>query len=404
MFVTGKNAKPGAEVQVYVNDLDKVAATAKVASNGEWSASLKAAVPRGAKIWVSQKCDDKTTSKLSPAGEAVTPMDLTHANLIGLAPFGIVMSQQASNFSQADPFGGFIIGYMSAARHRYICRRKIVSQEPKTLADEEVCHFRTTANLENKDLKPFFWAYERSKQVKDTEYEWEETNPYKPHLNLRFQGIFESDGRTASAPVAGATGMEPKKTFIASLKTFDLDMHAWYEWRFFKSPVFHWGPYAAIGGSFALNKNEVNGEGVTAEGGTGQTDTGQSVPLDTRQVVISSGGKLYYEGGLSMNLYSPDEKDSNLYVQSFIGLGHYQAFADLRPSANTKFRGIGKLRVFPFGLNRDFFARGVISPMFGVDLNAGKGPDQVKFFIGTVLNITKFIDKLKGAAPTASNP
>lgn len=437
--VSGSGAETGAnvEVQVFRNITSgNPEATAIPGPDGTFIIPLTTPLGKDDLIRVRQKKGD-SLCPFSTTGIVVVPMDLTHPNLIGLAPFGVVTSQQANSFSQADPFVGFIIGYMSTARHRYICRRKVLEVDPDTkkatkIDEAEDCKFLTMKELEAN--RPFFRAYEEWKKAPNADnpaYVWEERNPYKPHLNIRFQGIFESDGRTATAPVATSTpstttgnnsnGMPAAGTpvsFIASRKTFDVDLHTWYEWRFLHSQVLHIGPYAAIGGSFTLSKNELTGEGVAVDPdsvpkdmpmmGTGTgTGTGSdtnsssgsgSIPLDTTKAVSTNGGKLYYEGGLALNFYNPDEKDSNLYVQAFLAYGRYEAFADLRPKTNTKNRGIGKLRVFPFGLNRDFFSRGVVTPMFGIDLNAGKGPDQVKFFIGTVLNITKFIDKLKGVA------
>jgi hypothetical protein len=440
--INGKS-DPGVKIELLMNDATEPSVETTAGIDGRFRLALPSPIKSSDRLVLKLTKDTQT---LEVDVDVVKMMNLTHPNLVGLAPFGIVTSQQADRFSQADPYGGFIIGYMSTARKRIICKQ--MRDATTKIVDSEVCYDLRESNpgyliklekkMEKKEVgkgktarkerETFFREYQQYKEdmVAAPNVTWVERNPYKPNLNIRIQGIFESDGRKATAPAAATStntgdgdmgdgddmgdgettgeGDTPEPgepvSFIASRKTFDVDLHLWQEYRFRGSPVFHWGPYAAIGGSFALSKNELVGEGVTADTGGG----GNSVPLDTSKVSTSNGGKLYYEGGLALNFYNSDPNDSNLYVQAFIALGHYQAYADLRPEANTKWRGVGKLRVFPFGLNRDFFEHGVVSPMFGIDLNAGKGPDQVRFFVGSVLNITKFIDKLKGTAPTAENP
>jgi hypothetical protein len=48
------------------------------------------------------------------------------------------------------------------------------------------------------------------------------------------------------------------------------------------------------------------------------------------------------------------------------------------------------LRVFPSGLGVSFGQQVKAAPMFGVDLNAGRGEDHLKFFTGFAVAIRGF--------------
>jgi hypothetical protein len=49
---------------------------------------------------------------------------------------------------------------------------------------------------------------------------------------------------------------------------------------------------------------------------------------------------------------------------------------------NSRNRFVGKLRIFPQFLDSNPDGDADSSPMFGVEINAGRGPDQIKFFTG----------------------
>jgi hypothetical protein len=405
--ITGKTM-PGATVEFWLSKaskLEKIADT-KAQITGKFLLRLKEPLSG----------EDDAEIKVTWEGQEVKQslaivrtMDLTHANLIGLAPFGVVTSQQADRFSQSDPFGGFVVGYMAAARQHILCRVK---------GAERTCYYRVfnsskftpvkTDKDESKKAKPqglvngqtLAEEYEEFKRKGTLEngYSWEDKGlAFRPNLNIRIQGLFQADARKAVVPQAdvpkgavttAAATPEKETTFLASKKTFDVNFQIWQEYRFLGSPVLHWGPYGSVGGSFGLNKNELKGESIAVD-----TPNGTAKTTDA---ITDNDAKMYYEAGMILNFYAPASNDSNLYIQAFIAAGNYQAYADLRPKSNTKWRGIGKLRVFPMGLNRDFFERGIAAPMFGIDLNAGKGLDHLKFFIGTAFNVTKLINKLKG--------
>lgn len=377
--ITGKT-NAGATVKFYRKDSTKAVKTTTTDPDGSFVIrEIDPAIECGEDLIIEAVLDQQTKRQ---DVDVVCPMDLTKANLIGLAPFGVVTSQQADRFSQSDPFGGFLVGYVSQSRQRRICKVLLSN------GTEETCHYDTPK--ERKNDRQFFRDFDAKKELSG--YKWEVGElEFRRNYNFRVQGIFQADGRKAEIPDMSMTPPQEPKTFIASRKTFDLNMQFWREYGVRDSfNAFTIGPYLSFGGSFALSKNELIGETVSVDNTT------------TTDAVSSNDAKLYYEGGTILNFYRPKRTDdSNLYMQAIIAAGHYEAYADLRPSANTKWRGVGKLRVFPTGLNRDFFAHGVATPMFGVDLNAGKGPDQVKFFFGMVFNITKLLTKMQGAPPTA---
>ena len=379
--VTG-TADVGETVDLFVNG-EATARGTTTATNGTYIITL--AADKGV------KCDDNLVVTSTPTGGTAVPsesaivlcgFDPTKPQLVGLAPFGIVMSQQAESFSQADPFGGFIVGYMSRQAVKADCRQ-VADPGRKGRLVECVEHGRPFKNADS------FYKGETRQTIARI-----------PNLNIRFQGLFQSTARTAEAPPemtagnpssVGIQAENPSDTsFIASRKSFDIEMHLWYEMPFRRSPILWWGPYAAIGGSTVLSKNELLGEAVKKDGTT----------LDTNQTKANNDIDKYYEGGLIFNYYNNNPEDTSLYIQAILAYGNYESLADLRPQANTKHRFIGKLRVFPQGLGRGFFDHGVAAPMFGVDLNAGKGEDHLKFFVGVAFNVSKLITKLKANNPT----
>ncbi|MBA3239880.1 MAG: hypothetical protein H0T60_01475 [Acidobacteria bacterium] len=212
--------------------------------------------------------------------------------------------------------------------------------------------------------------------------------------NLRFQGLFQSDPRKATAtPVAGASP-EPtpfgsvtgencpndEPCFIASRKTFNIEMQHW--WDFWANNAFSLGPYFAVGATAALDDNELQGEAVTSPTPEGGESGGAST-----NAASSNDLKKFFDFGLISNILLFDKK---LFVQSIVGGGHYEALGDLYDGHNTKWRMIGKLRVFPSGLDRSFGRQVEAAPMFGVDLNASRGPDHIKFFTGFAIKIRGF--------------
>lgn len=285
-----------------------------------------------------------TTRARAARTSAVPVADDTTGMLIGLGLFGVVGSQQAKNFSQFDPFAGGIVGY--------------------------------TSQVKNKDTM------------------------FEGRFNLRFQGIFSAQPRTASAPATDTPSTEFNfDEFVASRKSFDLETHIWYEFKPL-SGILGIGPYAAFGGTTVLDQNEVQGdETVTVEddtaGGEGTKE------LDTTRARVDNDIKRYHEFGLLMNFWGDHQDVSvdaagnaatkegkKLYVQAIVAYGYYEALGGLYAGSNTKHRGIGKLRVFPKGLKLGFGGLDA-TPVFGVELNAGRGDDFLKFFTGMAMSFDK---------------
>ncbi len=201
----------------------------------------------------------------------------------------------------------------------------------------------------------------------------------------------------------------PTFTFLASRKTFDVEAHGWLD--FWANNKFTIGPYAAFGASTVLSKTELAGETATNPNPTATptaTPTGTPAPSPTPPTTgtptptqSENDMKKYYEFGILSNTHLFDNK---LFIQSILAYGHYEAFASLskkKPGCSfwcdSQNRFVGKLRIFPEGLNLGFGRQIVVAPMFGVDLNAGRGPDYLKFFTGFAIKIKGF--DVSGASP-----
>jgi hypothetical protein len=282
--------------------------------------------------------------------------------LVGLLVGGAVISQQAENFTQADPFMGFTAGYS---------------------------HF----------------------------------NPGGPELHWRVQGIFQVQPKKEEAPKSADATATPTpaatptpdasptpvpllssdfRPFIASRKTFDIDMRFWVDFPFpslfggGKNEDVRIGPYALVGASTYTDKNELRGDqdikvekdetGEDADGENGQAE------LDTERSKIDNDLDSYWEVGAISNFYrGGGTVNRELFMQASLGVGSYEGLAGLDPGgANTRNRLIGRLRIFPTFLDVTPDGGANASPMFGVEINAGRGPDQIKFFTGIASAIKLF--------------
>jgi len=322
----------------------------------------------------------------------------------GLLVGGAVISQQAEDFQQADPFFGFIAGYTSKVRGGRRLDAEHLCDRDGQITDSQG-FFMTAGDRTN--------CYENGKKVnqsgKNLSYSYVLTDGQKTRTlrsvvpntwrwNLRFQGIFQSSGRMAEATETTATtgtggggttatnGMRDPFRFIASRKTFDSDIHAWIDFK--PLNLFSIGPYAAVGFSTALDKNELQGEPVTMPNNAAM-GMGTGATANTPVIVNSRSDndiKGFYEGGALMNIKLLNK---SLFVQSILAYGNYEALKDLDRDNNTRHRFIGKLRVFPTGLQQAFGRNIKGVPMFGVDLNSGTGPDHVRFFTGFAISINR---------------
>jgi hypothetical protein len=284
------------------------------------------------------------------------------ARLVGLLLGGTVISQQAENLSQADPFMGFIVGY---------------DDMPDTT---------------------------------DPNYDPKKDNDWRAHW--RVQSIFQVQPKTEEAPVEGTGEGEDTdnngaadppdfRSFIASRKSFDVEMSFWYDrpatkWLIFGNgntdPNIRLGFYGAVGGTAYVSKNELKGdESVKVEDtkdANNNDNTNDQVELDVERAKVDNDIDLFYEGGLIGNFFKGmEEGKPKLFMQVKLGYGRYEALAGFNPGKTGFFndsrnRFVGKLRIFPMFLDRDPEGTADASPMLGVEINAGRGPDQIKFFTG----------------------
>lgn len=295
--------------------------------------------------------------------------DLSQRGLVGLLVGGVVASQQAENFSQADPFFGFAAGYSGTlGKPRCVPDR----------VDPTKC-----------------WRNSNGEEA-----------PANTMLHYRIEGIFQVQPKKEEAPpedeAAGEDGEEGEtpdptdfRPFLASRKSFDIKAYLWLDRPFLGSPHVYVGPYFAIGGSTYVDKNELFGDqdvrvedDETAEGGEEDADDGEGqMELDTSRSKIDNDINLFYEVGGIVNIFKDEYTRKELFMQTIFAYGSYEGLAGLNPGKtgflnNSRNRFIGKLRLFPRGLDSSPDGGASSSPMFGVELNAGRGPDQLKFFTG----------------------
>ena len=363
--ITGKNANAGAAVEIFKDnptltgnpDLSGIAA-----SDGTFAIPVPAAskLAKGQRLYVRQKISANDYSVPSKPYKVIAKAEAEEATTapsgaIGLLYGGSVISNQAQSFTQADPFFGFSAGYSS----------------------------------------------------RDTS---------QGNINLRFEGVFTSAPRTATAPMEKTTGtttataapgirpaaddntagLNANIPFMSSRKSFDVDMRVYWTRPFLDSRYLRLGFFGDIGASTVLDKNELKDEDVrvgatNAGAGTGDTG-GDTVKLDTSKVKADNDLKKYFEFGPMAEVYmgTPDK----LFLQAFLGFGKFEALKGLYKDANgldnydTSRRFHGQLRIFPQALVRSL-GSAKIAPMFGVDINASRGPDSLRFFSGFIMNFSQ---------------
>jgi hypothetical protein len=109
--------------------------------------------------------------------------------------------------------------------------------------------------------------------------------------------------------------------------------------------------------------------------------------LDLTRAIAENDVDRYFEAGAVGNFMLDEER---LFMQAMLLYGRYEALAGFLPEVNTRNRFIAKLRIFPVGLNILRDKQTDLAPMFGVELNGGRGPDQLKFFTGVAVAIKRF--------------
>jgi hypothetical protein len=295
------------------------------------------------------KAEDKA-AQASQAAEANTAR-----GPFGVMVGGSVISNQSQSFSQADPFFGFIAGYTS--------NNKITKSQKRDAHNNVVPDSYT-----RKDWGTF---------------------------NLRFEGLFNSAARTAKAPAAAATAGTPAPPtgdfpFLSSRKTFETGLQLWWEFPVPGSKFLTIGPYAALGTSSVLDKNELKDEDVRVDNKTG-TGSATELKLDTSQVKTDNDLKRYFEYGMMLNVFLGNRGQ---FIHSTFAKGNFEALEGLYKDPvtgldnyNTKKRFHARLDIFPTGLARGFGKQVKMTPMFGVDLNASRGADSLRFFSGFAVSI-----------------
>jgi hypothetical protein len=412
-------ATPDADVKLYRGSA--VVETKKANADGEVTFNLASAINENDVFRATQKVGDQE-SLLGGDRAAVQLRDPVKGGPFGIIVGGAVMSQQAQEFKQSDPFFGFLAGYDFKVHGAHqegwqppcgTSSKKYARMSDGTFADEDGYTVKKceTGDTELKyltragDFKTLAEILQSSaERVKNSSSRKLYGGWKAGRAHLRFQGIFQADGRTAVANTSDTTTTDTATTkentcaskgtdndkepcFIASRKTFDMEMHGW--WDFWANNGFRIGPYAAIGASTVLSSNELQGETVTTGDGNG---TGDTAKVST-SAKSDNDIKKYYEFGVMANT---DLLNHSLFIQSILAYGKYEALQGLyerKPgcwTCDTSNRFIGKLRVFPSGLGVSFGQQVKAAPMFGVDLNAGRGEDHIKFFTGFAVAIKGF--------------
>jgi len=394
--ISGRGAKPGAQVEIFVND--RGAGTTTSSAEGTYNLDVADLTP-GDRVKVRQtytpKNGEPVISHFSRE-KTMGSLDPNRGAPVGFLLGGIVMSQQAKEFSQADPFFGFVGGY----RFGRFAEKNGDGLRVDTFGDPvdeegyriEICDpDLTPTELEERlrlKLKSNGKSYCR--MVGDDGEPIRRVPSYKPtnplkrgQWNVLFQGVFQADARAVSdkKAFANAPSFDP---FIVSRKTFNIGAQLW--WDFKISRNVQMGPYGAWGGSTTLSKNETQGETTNVDGDQ-PINIGAAAKIDNDM-------KQYKEYGMHMTVFLLDRK---LYLESVLARGNYEALKGLAPNVDsagrfigahdTQRRFIGKLRIVPEGLSNTFGEQRAFTPIFGVEVNAGYGPDQLKFFFGSIIRI-----------------
>jgi hypothetical protein len=397
--------KSGGKYKIFLNDLEVGEATGD--ANGNITKQLVQELKPKTRVTIKPIVDGEAVDGKAVSEQVASLDNPTDGGIFGVLVGGAVFSQQNQNYGQSSPFFGFNTGYYSKVHGvKTIIGKVDTTHETKSLT--------TTSNDTLTDSTGIVWRRDLSdisilkyknddnaetitvakeKYGKDDNgfQKLKVSSPLKSfRFNLRFQGIFEADGRTATGkedatpatPTTPASNPNPFQ-FVASQQTFTTQAEAWMEFRPMRQ--FSFGPYFSVGASALVDKSN-------AEGGTKFVrDNGKSSTITKLDTDL----KKFYEVGTMVNLRFDAQK---FFLQSIFAYGNYEQYKDLdlnplKPTdagynplfkANdTRKRFVAKLRVFPEGL----FGNKPITPMFGVDLNAGNGPDHLRFFTGFAIRL-----------------
>ncbi len=424
--IKGTGGTAGGDYQINVNGDNK--GSTKADKDGTFTKTV-AELPPGSKVTIVPLAGGKEKSELAVSEEAVSYRDPTKGGIFGVLVGGAVFSQQNQNYGQSSPFFGFNTGYGSRVfgAKKYIGTIINAKDAKGNAVVKKVQLILTSSDDVLTDTDGKQWERDFSENTKlvfkngDKSLEisaGNNTNSFKKsktgsnnkvnetiklnkgnffssaRVNFRFQGIFESDGRTATGkedavaatPTTPASNPNPFQ-FIASQQTFTSQAEIWAEFRPLRQ--FSIGPYFSIGASALVDKSNAD-TGTKFVSDTGKSSTIKKLDTDLKK---------FYEAGAIVNLRFPDQK---FFLQTIMAYGNYEQYKDLdlnplklgdagfdpKFKANdTRKRFVGKLRIFPEGLNTTFGNQISITPMFGVDLNAGNGPDHLRFFTGFAVRL-----------------
>jgi hypothetical protein len=427
-------AEPSKEYKVLRNGAEVGNTLLRADVGGEfiWTPPANQPLSAGETLSFKEK-DDVSLSRSFDVQTVDQKYDTRAGAPVGYLMGGLVLSQQAQEFKQSDPFFGFTGGYRFGAGRKYASYKsgdgsdevykvkvgvdgrpldrenyvlEVKEAAAKGPSGEFVCNGQpcTVVKMINNcsDGKCTKKALVRVVDSNGREVKGQQDFRNTGQVQLRFFGIFQSAPRAVEmgspTSVPNPVNFQP---FISSRKSFDSGVRLWYEFPRFTN-WFTLGAYGTWGASSALSKTELEGEsaavradGRTAgctltSGGTGST-TGGNCPIK-----IDNDLKQFKEAGLMMDVSLFNRQ---LYLQSWLGYGNYEALKGLAPCSpsdraagkcephNTQNRFVGKLWMFPGGLNRDFGGQRAFAPMFGVEMNSGYGQDQIKFFVGSIIRI-----------------
>ena len=337
------------------------------------------------------------------AEEVGSYIDPTKGGMFGVLVGGAVLSQQNSNFSSASPFFGFNAGYGTKVygANRYIGKGAgdkqvvlIASSNSDSLTDT----FGRVWKRDYKQPSKLIFTNGINEVRIDSSFQKEKSKDNLVKLKtscffcslragFRVQGIFEADARAAeaeteetpTAALGGAKAADPF-TFLSNQQTFTTTLEGWLEFRPLRQ--FSFGPYASVGASSLINRDDKTGDKFV-------NDNGKSSVITK----VDNDIKRFHEFGGIFNLKFLDQK---FFMQSIFAYGRYEAYKDLDKNVDnivgfkindTRNRFVAKMRMFPEGLNTNFGRQIKLTPMFGIDLNSGTGPDNLRFFTGFTIRL-----------------
>ena len=408
-------ANKGGTVEVWVNDELIPRATAIVSADGSYEAEPPEERPFkvGDRIMVRRGGLQGVPQWAGGLVRAVVRRPEIAKGLTAVMLAGAAASQQAQSFSQTDPSGGFLVGFSGGGINtdKWDCM-----SNPDKCKDLFNCAINPNAIVPpDNNTKGANPCYNLLRQYAERKGKHGDMR-----FHFRLQGLFTSAPRAEEAPkletptaptnsmaLTAPDAIPPLPNllpFLASRQSFDIESQAWIDFDF-RNGV-RLGAHAIWGGTTALNANELfSDENITIENPRQAFDNVNRLILDTKRAVSNADIKHFYETGLIASFF---RNNNQLFMRTTLSFGDYQSLKGLSlivrpgetaftdPSTNRRF--VGRLRIFPTGFNvggEGSGNDGNAAPLFGMDLNAGRGPDQLKFFFGAAAAL-KLLGSLVG--------